>query len=421
MLHRIRAVEPVCDGVDVMRDRASLRRATGAFLIPLILLVVACGSSSSVVVRVGTPTATTPRATATPSGPPPHAFAWTQYDSAGVAQVWASVNGATPVQLSHAVANTVEPCATAIAYGLPVVSPDLSHVVAVQATATCGDGPLVGAIHIMTVASTSAAVVPGTSSSARANMRATGWVDDHTIFFAGDQLYTYTLGAAAPTPLAGVTNAAEAVVRGHTLYYMQVDTASLVLTFTLHRYDLATNSALPGAIAMGQMHMCQCSPGDFPMPGWDVSRDGAHVVYQQTTPAAAPNFGIASSHIIYADADGGHPTAIAQALSTTNLLRMQLSPNGQLVAINGVMSTAPVVSASVSSAGLAGDPNYHTYTPDALGFPVWKWDNSSFWAATQSDSGAPGASIGALDYYQVGTASAAVGVAGGYNPWYTLP
>jgi hypothetical protein len=399
------------------------RRVAGAVLIPLLLALAACSSSFSGV-ATGTPTATTSavaRATATPSGPPPHAFAWTQHDGTGVAQVWASLNGAAPVQITHTPAPGSGPCSGVITYGPPVFSPNLSHVVAVAATSTCGDGPVVGAVTIITVASASASSVPGTTVAARANMRAAGWIDDSTIFFIADQLYTYVLGAAAPTPVAGVTSPAEAVVRGHTLFYLQSDFASSVLTFTLHRYDLSAHALMPGGIAMGQMHMCQCSPGDFALPGWDVSHDGAHVVYQQTTPAPSPSYGIASSQIMYADADGSHASRIAQTLPATSFQRMQLSPNGQFVAFTGATTLGPVVTASTQSAGGPGDPNYHSYTPQGVGFPVWKWDNSSFWAASEPDPVVVPPFNGTLGYYQVGTASATVGVAGGYNPWYTLP
>jgi hypothetical protein len=408
-----------------MQHLARARRAAAAVVIPLVLLLGACGSSSSVA-RVGTPTATTAlaRATATPSAPPPHAFAWTQHDGTGVAQVWASVNGATPVQITHTPAPGGGPCDAVLTYGPPVFAPDLAHVVAVAATASCGDGPLVGQVMIITVASATATAVPSGAipHAVRANMRAVGWVNASTIFYLwAGSLFTYTIGAAAATQVAAVANAEEAVVRGHVLFYLRSDTASFVNTLTLHRFDLTTSSEILGPVSMGQLHVCQCSPGDYPLPGWDVSHDGAHIVYQHTTPRTDASYGAATSQILYADADGGHATPIAQALTGTTLLRMQLAPNGQVVGIDGVVDTAPVVTAATGSPGLAGDPNYHTYTPDATGFPVWKWDNSSFWAASQPSAAFSPPYNGSLGYYQVGSASATVGVAGGYNPWYTLP
>src|SRR6478672_10067303 len=43
---------------------------------------------------------TTGGPTATPT-PPPHALAWFQTDSAGVGQIWASINGETARQITH--------------------------------------------------------------------------------------------------------------------------------------------------------------------------------------------------------------------------------------------------------------------------------------------------------------------------------
>ncbi|HEV2237522.1 MAG TPA: hypothetical protein VGR57_12740, partial [Ktedonobacterales bacterium] len=393
------------------------RRVAGVVLISLLLALTACASATGNV-STGTPTATTARVaapTATPAGPPPHAFAWTQHESSGLAQVWASVNGATPVQITHSPAPGLGPCETIITYGPPIFSPDLAHVVAIEATAGCGDGPLYGQIAIINVASATGTVMPGATANPRANMRSVGWVDSNTLFYLwGGGLYTYALGAAGPTQLPGVTNAEEAVVRGHTLFYLRSDTAGTVVTLTLHRYDLSTNTDMPNPIAMGQFSMCRCSPGDYALPGWDVSRDGAHVVFQRTTARTDQNFGAGSSLIMNANTDGTQVTQIAEALTTTTLLRMQLSPNGRLVAFDGVIQTAPVVTASTTSSGGAGDPNYHTYSPDAAGFPVWKWDNSSFWAASQPDDTFNPPYNGSLGYYTVGSASATVGVAGGY-------
>jgi hypothetical protein len=412
-----------------MRCRAHLGRAAGVVLIPLLLLLASCASPSSTAGTIGTPatshaTPNTPHATPTPSGPPPHAFAWTQHESSGLAQVWASVNGATPVQITHSPAPGLGPCDTIITYGPPIFSPDLAHVVAIESTASCGDGPLYGQIAIINVATASGTVVlPGSASPApRTNMRTVGWVDSNTIFYLWSAgVFTYAMGAAGPTQLPGVTNPEEAVVRGHTLFYLRSDRASTVVTLSLHRYDLTTNTEIGNPIAMGQFSTCLCSPGDYALPGWDVSRDGAHVVYQHTTARTDQNFGAGTSQIMFANADGSNATQIAQSLTTTNFVRMQLSPNGQLVALDGVIQTDQVVTASTASAGGAGDPNYHTYSPNAAGFPVWKWDNSSFWAASQPDDTFSAPYNGTLGYYTVGTATATVGVAGGYDPWYTLP
>jgi hypothetical protein len=182
---------------------------------------------------------------------------------------------------------------------------------------------------------------------------------------------------------------------------------------------LTTHAVLPGSVNLGQYNSCPCSPGDYPTLGWDVSRDGAHLVYQVATAGASTGgFGMGSSQVWYANADGTAASHIAQALTGTAFLRLQLSPSSALVAMTGTDPAGPVLSASVSSPGLPGDPAFHTYAPSALQFPVWKWDSTQFWAATKSTRFETPA--GDIYNYQVSTASSVVGVSGGYNPWYTL-
>ncbi|MGH2515532.1 MAG: hypothetical protein ACRDHP_07735, partial [Ktedonobacterales bacterium] len=69
--------------------------------------------------------------------------------------------------------------------------------------------------------------------------------------------------------------------------------------------------------------------------------------------------------------------------------------------------------------GNAGDANLHVYSPDAYDFPVWKWDSSEFWVATEatSDTGNGSSNIYA---FTVSSSHSTLGVGGGYNPWYTI-
>jgi hypothetical protein len=199
-----------------------------------------------------------------------------------------------------------------------------------------------------------------------------------------------------------------------------VDTSSPSWPYTLHRYDLGTHSALAGSIALGAWGTCACSPGDLHTPGWDASPNGAHVVYQVITPSASPSGGITSSKIYYASADGSGATQIAHYLVTTNMVKLQISPDGQWVAFSNALPSPATLTASVSSPGGAGDSTFHGYSPDTYNYPVWKWDSSQFWAGKVDAADAnPGASTGVLYRFNLG-GSSAVGVAGGYNPWYTI-
>jgi hypothetical protein len=350
---------------------------------------------------------------------PPHAFAWSQNDHASTPtpQIWASINGGVPRQITH-LSPITNGCDTQTEWGLPVFSPDLSHIVASIGGSNCGDGTIQGPIDIIDVGTGTLNPIPTANAVDLSSDRTDGWLNNSTVYFINNQgLYTYTLGAGSPVLVTALANAWEAVLRGSVLFWQQqsFSSAGNNWTTTLHRFDMNTHTALPGSISLGQVHECQCSPGDFHLQGWDVSADGSHIVYQVTTPLSGANFGVASSHLYYANADGSGASQIASYMTTNQPVQLQISPNGQRVAIAGALPSPSVISASVSSPGGSSDPNFHSYTPDATGFPVWKWDSSSFWATV-----GVGVNTVTLYYYRVGTSGAVVGVNSGFNPWYTL-
>jgi hypothetical protein len=300
---------------------------------------------------------------------------------------------------------------------LPVFSPDLTHIVASIGGTNCGDGTIQGPLDIIDVASGAITPIPTANAFDLSSDRTDGWLNNTTVYFINDNgLFTYTLGAGSPVLVTALATPWEAVLRGGVLFWQQQSFSSTGNNWTtsLHRYDLITHIALPGSISLGQVHECECSPGDFHLQGWDVSPDGSHIVYQVTTALSGANFGVASSHLYYANADGSGASQIASYMTTNQPVQLQISPNGQKVAFAGALPSPSVISASVSSPGGSGDPNFHSYAPDAGGFPVWKWDSSSFWATGMVETST------ALYYYTVGTSGATTGVNGGFNPWYTL-
>jgi hypothetical protein len=309
-------------------------------------------------------------------------------------------------------------------WGLPVFSPDLTHIVASLGSSNCGDGPLDGPVEIIDVASGAITPVPTNNARDLSSERTDGWLDSHTVYFVNSGgLYTYALGAGSPVLVSALASPWEAVLRGSTLFWMQMSFSSSTNNWTtsLHRFDMNTHAALSGSISLGQVHECACSPGDLHLQGWDASPDGSHIAYQVTTPLTGDSFGIASSHIYYANADGSGATQIARYMSTNQPVRMQISPNGRLVAFTDAPPTPNILSASVSSPGNAGDPAFHSYHPDAGGYPVWKWDSSSFWASNRDNDSAGGGGPGtAIYYYTVGSSGGTVGVNFGFNPWYTI-
>ena len=334
-------------------------------------------------------------------------------------QIWASINGGTPAQITH-LTFSGDGCSPT-SWGLPVFSPDLTHIASVLGY-ICGDGPVTGTVEIINASTGTYTDVPGgANAGAYANERTYGWVSSSQVWIVNyNGLFEYTLGAGSETALPGLpAYTSEAVLRGSTLFFSTVTGGLPTFTTTLRRYNMSSHTVLGGTISLGTVHNCQCSPGDAHFQGWDASPDGSHVAYQVTTAGAGPDFGIASSTIYDANADGSGASQIAAYMVTTGLVRMGISPNGALVAFTNAPPSPSVITASVSSPGHAGDPNFHAYTPDAFAFPAWKWDSSQFWAATAEDSDA-GYTHGDLRNYVVGAASGTIGVANGYNPWYTI-
>ena len=138
--------------------RARLRWLAPLALAALVTLLAACSTTATVTVSGGSPTTgSTPGATAThtSSGPtatpvpaPPHAFAWIQFDGSHNPQIWASINGGVPAQITH-YHFSGSGCGPT-SWGLPVFSPDLTHIASVLGY-ICGDGPVNGTVEIINV------------------------------------------------------------------------------------------------------------------------------------------------------------------------------------------------------------------------------------------------------------------------------
>ncbi len=404
-----------------------------ALLLGVALTISGCASATVTVTGTttsgGSATATATSAsssapTATPMPAPPHALAWYQRDSTNTAQIWASINGAAPSQITH-IAPTPPPntCITnENAWSPPVFSPDLSHIVAAQGNPQCGGGSIAQGTPYIILPSTGAVTrVPGPNVSGQygftvpADTRGVGWLDNSTVWFTTfDTFYTYHLGDTYSVELPGFSTIGQfnglndAVVRGSTLFFELTTTSASTITFTLRRYDLGTHSMMSGSVSLGNAGTSFYSglPGQAISPGWDVTADGSHLVYQVVTQSGT---GIGGSKVYYANADGSGATRIASALYTAHLMCMQFSPNGQWVAFTTALPSPATLTASVSSSGGSGDPTFHGYSPDTTDYPVWKWDNSQFWAQAS----------GGMYHFALG-GSSGMGVAGGLNPWYTI-
>ena len=388
----------------------------------LVFYVVITGCSSNATFY--DPAGSVPPSTAAPGGVAttaavtrlPHALAWFQPDSHQVGQIWASVNGGSAHQVTHMPASTAS-CRNDTHWSPPVFSPDLSKIVAAWGNDNCANGPQHGPIYIINASTGAATEVP--ASDIRLSLRQTGWVDNSTIWWIkGKQLLTYTVGGAnhLVSALSGDV-VWDAALRGSTLFY----TTSVGNSYQLARFDMASNTLLGGVISLGSIAVCQCARGDALSPGFDVSADGAHVVYQKITPGGNTIEGVGSSAFYYANADSSGARQIASAAKAAAFVKMQLSPNGQLVAVaRAEPSPNSVFSASVTSPGNSDDPNLRFYEIDAHSYPVWNADGATFWASTLDLNTLRPPTTGDIDVFNVRDESSSVGILGGANPWYTI-
>jgi hypothetical protein len=346
-------------------------------------------------------------------------------DGSGAGQIWASVNGGSAHQVTHMAALSGD-CVRDQHWSPPVFSPDMSHIVGGWGSGACGDGPEQGNLYTV-VASSGAATAAGGACfhNIRLSLRNVGWVNNSTIWWIdGVNVYTQTLGGACTTLGAIGTYsspyvfAEDAVLRGNTLFYVVATPSG----YSLRRFNMTTHAVLGGSIALGSTLPCACSAGDASSPGFDVTADGAHVVYQKVTPAASGSDpeGVGSSKFYYANADGSGATQIAACGTAKSFVRMQLSPNGHFVAVARALPPPSIFTASVTSAGACADPAMKFYTPDGYSYPVWKWDNTTFWASTKEIAEVYPPTTGNVEHFDFGVHTGSVGVSGGANPWYTI-
>ena len=401
--------------------RSSWLLATSALLLCVIL--AGCGSSTpssdahgptgSTPGSGGSPGSASATATSASSTPaPPHALAWFQQDSHQVGQIWASLNGGAAHQITHMPASTAE-CRYDAHWSPPVFSPDLSKIVAAWGSNACTDGPENGPIYIINASTGAATQVP--SSNIRLSLRHVGWIDNSTIWWldhTGNQVNRFVVGGSSSSAIGSLGGgyAQDAVLRGNTLFFESSPTSGS-LTYSLKRFDMSSHTVLAGTISLGSVNSCQCSRGDMLTPGFDASPDGSHIVYQRTTPGGTTDEGVGSSQFFYANADGSGASQIAHVATAASFVKMQISPSGALMAVARAEPAPSVFTASVTSPGTSGDPSMHFYTPEADSYPVWKFDNSTFWSST----GAPN-----MEHFDVGASSGSVGATGGANPWYTI-
>ncbi len=394
----------------------SLKIALG--LVALVLALAACsiGGGSTGGATGGSTGGASTGPTATPAGPTcsTHATATAIVWDDGQ-QVQGSINGGAAAALSNfsyplGLPDEGNPNPPTLGY--IAVAPDGHHLaVSVDILVPFSEISYPYIVDTTTHAVTKAAL-PHYPSSPDQEGRPFAWADNHTLVvfpgrggsgggLAASQSYSYDITTATATALPSfVTSAVEGEVRCGSLYWLELTPLSTSGTSggfqyfrgqaNLHRFNLATSTAIGGPIAIGDTNSNGGAEGQVDWPGWDVSRDGTHLVYQQMTVTFNGTENHVSSAFKLASSDGSGAAAIltgANPATSTSGTGLSFSADGTQVAVTNAQSTPTV--ASGPTAG--GTPRY--YSPDAAGLPAWLPDNSGFLAATQDDTPA-------VDIYQ---------------------
>ncbi len=384
----------------------ALFTALGLLFFTICACSVGGGSTGVATATPGTAATGTPSAPACATSGSATAEAW--INSTDSKQVFGSIGGGAATQLSNFTYPLGLP--NEGTYGGPslsglAIAPD-GHHLAVMA-GIYQDAAQTGYPYIVDTTTHAVTRVTMTQYPVGGSRRLLSWADNHTliiltgvlnVFGSSDPAGTaqsYDITTNTLTPLPGVTNPLEGVVRCSTLFWLSYSDLTNIGSaeppisrgkVALNRYDLSSHAAVGTAITLGDYRAdagCACGL-TLNVPGWDASPDGSHIAYQQTT-VASPS-GTITSQFFAANADGSGAIQILHgstpgAIATSNSgAFLAISPNGMQVAVTGAEPTPDIVSGSMSG----GDAK--SYTPDAGGIPAWLPDSSGFDAITGSSS-----------------------------------
>jgi hypothetical protein len=226
---------------------------------------------------------------------------------------------------------------------------------------------------------------PITNAQSDQPQRLFAWADNHTlIIFSGasSPAQSYDLTTNSLTTLAGTEGAIEGVVRCSTLFYMTYTginvSSSPVVPELIHRYDLASHTAIGAPITIGTAGTWGGAEGEIFYGGWDVSADGAHIAYQSlaSTVTGSGSGMTQSSHWYAANADGSSAVSILPSLTSNDPAYLAVSPDGSQVAVTSA-DPAP----NVASGPMSGGATRFYDSPNGFSHPAWRADSQAFYAS----------------------------------------
>jgi serine/threonine protein kinase len=340
----------------------------------LLYVNLRAGSTASTVPATTTPTVGTPTATV-PAAPKKPSYAFMR----GY-QVFVSVHGAAPKQMTN-IPGVGQPSPTFSGFTVTdyllsplLFSPDGRYVAALIALNDAPrDGPIAGNLYVIDTQASAVATpnAPGSSKliTTYGGANSIAWVNNHTLLITGDlnnaSILAYDASAGKATvafsPAGGAIPVGSVVVRGHFAFYSELIAKSGSTTsfnLVLHRYDLNAHSDKKLFI-LGEEDALE---GPGPQPNgyapFDIAPDGAHILWHGAQPGGS------SDGIWYGKLD---QSGLFQLFATVDL-----GPNSS----NLLLQPTPLLSPDGKKALLTTPNTVYTINVNGSGLKAYAYANA---------------------------------------------
>jgi len=277
-----------------------------------------------------------------------------------------------------------------------------------------------------------------------ARERGLAWADNHTLLILAPSdvglggflpfhstPLRYDLTTQTVTPLPGVHDSIQGVVRCGTLFYLAMTEMTEFLACVqnppspafywnrgaafLHRYNLATHTEIGYPYTLGQTSSCPfLNDGKADAMGWDVSADGSLLVYQQTSVTQLSPFSIqTTSQFMALQFNTTPPTPILIGAQSSEDAYVAIAPDQKDVVVAATMPFGQPLTAPVYWGTVAGGAA-SSLSPSAGGLPAWYADSTGF-AASQAGGEIPDGGLD-IEQYQLGVPNAVGQIATADHP-----